>query len=59
MNFKILEFTGIDQLINEGNIKKLRNSWNNSLAHQVPGDVLPKFDVVKSELTELFNTIFE
>jgi predicted nucleotidyltransferase component of viral defense system len=59
MRFKNLEFSGINQIINEGNDKKLRNSWNNSLAHQIPGDALPEFDTVKYELTGLFKKIFE
>ena len=58
MKFKNLHFTGIDQLINEKNDKKLRNSWNNSLAHQIPGDALPEFDLIKTELMELFKKIF-
>jgi len=55
---KNLEFNGINQLMDVENDKKLRASWKNSLAHQIQEEALPEFDVVKKELTELFNKIF-
>ncbi len=59
MKFKNLEFTGVDQLINEDNDKSLRASWKNSLSHQIQAEALPEFDTVKIELTELFEKIFK
>lgn len=59
MKFKNLEFTGIEQLMDEDDDKKLRASWKNSLAHQIQSDALPEFDVVKKELSGLFNKIFK
>ena len=59
MAFKNLEFTGIDQLMDEDDDKKLRASWKNSLAHQIQADALPEFDLVKAELKELFKNIFK
>lgn len=58
MEFKGLQFTGLDQLMNEDDDKKLRASWKNSLAHQIHSDGLPDFDLVKTELKELFRKIF-
>ena len=58
MKFKNLEFTGIEQLMDEDDDKKLRASWRNSLAHQIQSEALPEFDVVKKELTVLFKKIF-
>ena len=59
MEFKNLTFTGISQFLNEDDDKKLRSSWKNSLAHQIQADALPEFDVVKTELKELFKKIFK
>jgi predicted nucleotidyltransferase component of viral defense system len=59
MAFKNLEFTGVDQLMDEDDDKKLRASWKNSLAHQIQADALPEYDVVKTELKELFKKIFK
>lgn len=58
MEFKNLKFTGIEQLMDEDDDKKLRASWKNSLAHQIQSDALPEFDKVKEELTNLFKKIF-
>jgi predicted nucleotidyltransferase component of viral defense system len=59
MAFKNLEFTGVDQLMDEDDDKKLRASWKNSLAHQIQADALREYDVVKTELKELFKKIFK
>lgn len=59
MKFKNLKFTGIEQFMNEDDDKKLRASWKNSLAHQIQAAALPEFENVKTELSELFKTIFE
>lgn len=58
MKFKNLEFTGVEQLIDEDDDKKLRASWKNSLAHQIQSEALPEFDAVKVELIGLFSKIF-
>jgi predicted nucleotidyltransferase component of viral defense system len=59
MKFKNLEFTGIEQFINEDNDKRLKGAWKNSLAHQIPGDSLPGYDTVKVELADLFKKEFD
>ena len=59
MKFKNLEFTGIDQLINPNSEKQLLAAWDNSLAHQIKRDLLPTFEQLKTELTELFTEIFQ
>jgi predicted nucleotidyltransferase component of viral defense system len=58
MKFKKLKFTGIEQLMDESDDKKLRASWKNSLAHQIQAEALPEFDIVKNDLTNLFKKIF-
>jgi predicted nucleotidyltransferase component of viral defense system len=58
MRFKGLEFTGIDQLINNENDQRLKKAWNNSLGHQTSGDNLQDYSKVKDSITELLNRIF-
>ena len=58
MKFKKLEFKGVEQLMDESDDKKLRASWQSSLAHQIQEEALPEFDRVKKELTDLFKKIF-
>jgi predicted nucleotidyltransferase component of viral defense system len=58
MKFKGLEFTGVDQMINEENDKRLEAAWRNSLAHQInPGNQFP-YKTVRNELKELLVRIF-
>ncbi len=59
MKFKGHEFTGIDQFINEENDENLKSAWKNSLGHQISGDVLPEFEVVKESLQTLFENNFK
>lgn len=56
MNFKGHSYTGIEQLINPENDKKLTGAWKNSLSHQIPGE-LPTYENVKTVLLELFTKI--
>jgi predicted nucleotidyltransferase component of viral defense system len=58
MEFKEIEFKGAEQLINNENDKALKAAWDNSLAHQIPKNQLPKYEVVKKELAELLNQLF-
>lgn len=58
MKFKNLEFTGIDQMINDDNDKRVKAGWNNSLGHQIPATTAPEYDLVKSEILTLLNEIF-
>ncbi len=58
MAFKGLEFTGVEQMINEENDKSLRLAWKNSLGHQIQEEQLPAYEEVRAELTELFERIF-
>lgn len=53
MKFKGLEFTGIEQMINEENDKRLKAAWKNSLGHQIPSAQLPDYEVIKKELKHL------
>jgi len=55
MKFKNIEFTGIDQMINPENDKQLTAAWNNSLAHQIPGDHFPEYGTVRDEIKRLLS----
>lgn len=58
MKFKNLVFEGVEQMINSENDNRLKTAWKNSLGHQIPEDVLPDYENVKSELLKLFTNIF-
>lgn len=58
MKFKNLEFTGVEQLINDEIDRKIKAAWANSLGHQINPAILPPYGLVKKDLTELFNKIF-
>lgn len=58
MKFKGLEFTGIEQMINEDNDKRLKAAWKNSLGHQIPSAQLPDYEVIKKVLIGLLKEIF-
>lgn len=58
MKFKGLRFTGIDQMINEENDKRLQTAWENSLEHQISDNDLKPYEEIKSVLTNLFKSLF-
>ena len=58
MQFKGLSFTGINQLINSSNDKRLKAAWKSSLAHQLPLMLFIDYETVKSDLLKLFEQIF-
>lgn len=58
MRYKGLEFTGIDQMINEENEKRLKAAWKNSLEHQIPKENMVEYEIVKSGVVKLLNSIF-
>ena len=58
MKFKNIEFTGIHQMINPENDKQLMAAWNNSLAHQIPGDHFPEYETVRDEIKRLLTEYF-
>ncbi len=58
MKFKGLTFTGIDQMINEENDKRLKAAWQNSLKHQIPEKNMIEYEAVKEVITGLLNEIF-
>jgi hypothetical protein len=45
-------------LINDEIDRKIKAAWANSLGHQINPAILPPYEVVKKDLTELFNKIF-
>ena len=58
MEFKGLTFTGMDQMINDENDKRLQAAWKNSLAHQIPGAEFPEYNSVKQDLVMLLKQLF-
>jgi hypothetical protein len=57
--YKGLQFSHIEQLINDDNDKKLKAAWSNSLKHQIGNGKLPDYDAVKTDLLTLFGLIFD
>ena len=57
MKFKGLEFTGIHQMINEENDKRLQAAWKNSLGHQVQKEHFIKYEESRAILHELLTAI--
>ncbi|MDF1546634.1 MAG: nucleotidyl transferase AbiEii/AbiGii toxin family protein [Bacteroidales bacterium] len=55
MEYKGYIFTGIEQLINPDNDRKLKMAWKNSLAHQLSGK-LTDYETVKQTLVDWFNS---
>lgn len=58
MKVKGLTFTGVDQMINSENDRRLKAAWQSSLGHQIKPESLPKFETVRNELKELLSRIF-
>jgi hypothetical protein len=58
MKSKDLEFTGVDQMINPENDKRLKAAWQNSLVHQVKQEFLPEYESVRDELKGLLDELF-
>ncbi|MEX2564889.1 MAG: nucleotidyl transferase AbiEii/AbiGii toxin family protein [Cyclobacteriaceae bacterium] len=57
MKFKGLEFTGIHQMINEENDKRLQAAWKNSLGHQVQKEHLNTYEETRAVLHQLLTAI--
>jgi predicted nucleotidyltransferase component of viral defense system len=58
MKYKGLEFTGIEQMINVENDKRLKAAWKNSLGHQIPEKQLPNYESIKNETIVILNKTF-
>ena len=58
MEVKGLIFTGIDQMINPENDKRLKAAWHNSLGHQIKKEFLPEYEKVKKDLKIIIKSIF-
>jgi len=59
IEYKNLQFSGIEQLINENNDKILKSAWKNSLEHQIENGKLPEYEIVRSDLKILLEKIFK
>jgi predicted nucleotidyltransferase component of viral defense system len=58
MAFKGLAFTGIEQMINEENTRRVKVAWVNSLRHQIPSEQLPEFEEVWKGVEQLLGRVF-
>ena len=58
MEVKGLIFTGIEQMINPENDKRLKAAWHNSLGHQIKKEFLPEYEKVKKDLTKILKSLF-
>jgi len=58
VEYKNLQFSGVEQLINENNDKILKSAWINSLEHQIEKGKLPEYEIVRNDLKILFEKIF-
>ena len=59
VEYKNLQFSGVEQLINENNDKILKSAWKNSLEHQIENGKLPEYETVRNDLEILFEKIFK
>ena len=59
IEYKNLQFSGIEQLINENNDKILKSAWKNSLEHQIENGKLPEYETVRNDLKILLEKIFK
>jgi len=57
--YKNLQFSGIEQLINDNNDKILKSAWKNSLEHQITNGKLPEYETVRSNLKIWLEKIFK
>ena len=58
MKYKGLTFSGVDQLLNDGNSRIVETAWKNSLIHQLPPDLMVDFETVRNDLLKLFARLF-
>jgi predicted nucleotidyltransferase component of viral defense system len=58
MKYKGIEFKTIEQMINIDSDKLLKAAWQNSLGHQISKVLLPDYEMVKKDLVELLNKVF-
>ena len=58
MEVKGLIFTGIEQMINPENDKRLKAAWHNSLGHQIKKEFLPEYEKVKKDLKIIIKSIW-
>jgi predicted nucleotidyltransferase component of viral defense system len=58
IEYKNLQFSGVEQLINESSDKVLKSAWKNSLEHQIESGKLIEYEIVRTDLKVLFEKIF-
>ena len=59
IEYKNLQFSGIEQFFNETNDKILKSAWKNSLEHQIESGKLPEYETVRNDLKMLVERIFQ
>lgn len=57
MVFKGLSFTGVEQMINGENAKRVKAAWENSLRHQIHSGQLPEFGEVWDDVEQLLERV--
>ena len=58
IEYKNLQFSSVEQLINNNNDKILKSAWKNSLANQIEVGKLPEYEIVRNDLKTLLEEIF-
>ncbi|GHU95876.1 hypothetical protein FACS1894156_6150 [Bacteroidia bacterium] len=53
IKYKNLQYSGVEDLINEHNDKILKSAWKNSLGHQIAEGNLPEYEIVRDDLKQL------
>jgi predicted nucleotidyltransferase component of viral defense system len=59
VEYKKLQFLGVEQLINENHDKILKTAWKNSLEHQIENGKLPEYETVREDLKKLLERVFK
>ena len=59
VEYKKLQFGGIEQLTNENNDRILKSTWKNSFEHQIKNGKLPAYEMVINDLKILFEKTFK
>jgi len=59
IEYKNLQFSGVEQLINETSDKILKSAWKNSLEHQIESGKQPEYETIRDDLKILFEKIFK
>jgi predicted nucleotidyltransferase component of viral defense system len=59
VEYKNLQFSGVEEFVNENNDKILKSAWKNSLEHQIENGRLPEYETVRDDLRILLEEVFK